>query len=201
MKVPTSKAKSISLCLLASVLHTFPSSAATVWDEAVHGDLNSTPATPTAVSFSAGSNVVVGDVNSATDIRDYFTFTLGSAETLTAVTLVSYQGNLGFTAINSGATSFVPSVASTLNFLGGTHTGAGLVGLPLLTLLASGAQAGTGFAPPLGSGTYTYLMQQTSGELTSYALDFQVALVPAPGAVWLLGSGLIGLAGWRARWA
>ena len=194
MKIKMGRVSSIALCLLTCA---FPASGATVWDESVSGDLASDPATPTAVSFVTGSNVVVGDVNATSDIRDYFTFTIGSDQTLSAVTLLSYEGNLGFTAMNVGSSSFIPGFTTMLDFLGGTHTDASLIGELLLPLLGSGSLGGAGFTPPLGPGTYSYVIQQTSGELTSYALDFEVSPVPAPAAVWLLGSALIGVAGWR----
>lgn len=197
MNIKKGRFSGIAACLLACALQASHASAATIWDEAVNGDLASDPAAPTGVSFSAGSNVVAGDVNSATDMRDYFTFTLAPDQALEAITLLSYQGNIGFTAINAGATGVIPGLTTVLDFLGGAHTNPTLVGDPLLPLLASGAVAGIGFDIPLGPGVYTYLIQQTSGDLTSYALEFQVAPVPAPAAVWLLGSGLMGLAAWR----
>jgi len=192
MKINAGVARCVAICLFSAALH---ASAATIWDEALNGDLSSDPAAPTAVTFTPGSITVTGNVNSDTDIRDYFTFTLAADQTLNAITLLAYDGNIGFTAINAGATSVIPTLETVLDFLGGAHTNPTQVGKPLLPLLASGVVAGTGFTTPLGPGTYTYLMQQTSGPLTSYTLEFQV--VPAPAAVWLLGSGLLGLAGWR----
>lgn len=188
------------LCSLALLLSADGLSAATVWDEAINGDLSGVPSAPTALTFTPGSNVVTNaSVNSGDDIRDYFTFVIGPSEVLTAITLLSYTGNPGFTSINSGPTSFIPSPATAGNFLGGLHATTALVGQPLLTLLGTASIAGTGFTPPLGPGTYSFLMQQTSGVATPYALEFQVQVVPLPAAAWLFGTGLLGLAGFRQQ--
>ena len=42
------------------------------------------------------------------------------------------------------------------------------------------------FTPPLGAGTYTFLIQQT-GATTAYQFDFGVTSVPEPGSLCLVG--------------
>ena len=50
--------------------------------------------------------------------------------------------------------------------------------------LAVGA---TGFTPPLDSGTYTFLVQQTGSANTSYRFDYFVTAVPEPAALGSFG--------------
>lgn len=180
--------------------------AATVWDEAADGDLSGTPPAPTAVMMATGSNVVLGSVDSLTDIRDYLTFTVGTGQLLTAMSLLAYDdvttggpGNIGFLSLNAGSTSFFPSETSAGRFLGGDHADASLLGIPLLEHLSTAPMAGTGFSVPLGPGAYTFLLQQTSGELTAYAVSFEVSPVPLPPTAGLLSGALLMLAAKRWR--
>ncbi|MEM7465501.1 MAG: hypothetical protein AAF387_01310 [Pseudomonadota bacterium] len=170
--------------------------ATTVWDENLNGDLSTDPLTPTEISLSNGANGISGSVQATGDTRDFFTFTLLSGQQLIGIDLVNYTdlntsgpGNRGFHAIIDGPTSFIPSGGTAGNFLGGDHLEAG--DGDLLAALAAAPLAGTGFAAPLGPGTYTYLVQQTGPQLTGYELNFQV--VPLPASVWLFmtAAGLI----------
>jgi hypothetical protein len=206
MKIlPVTKTLTASGCGLLLAAMSPALLAATIHDEATAGDLSGDPLAPTALTFAAGSNVVTGTVVSTGDIRDYLSFTVGPDQSLTGLTLLAYSdvttggtGNLGWLSLNAGATSFVPAPETANNFLGGVHASSGLVGVPLFALLASGGVAGTGFVAPLGPGSYTFLIQQTSGQLTGYSVDFQVAVVPLPGALWLLTTGVFAL-GARGR--
>lgn len=183
-----------SLALLA-----LPAQAVTVWTEAVNGDLSSNNASPTALSLSLGSNVINGNVNGGTDNRDYITFTIGPGQSLAAINLLSYDdlntgaandGNMGFTSINLGSTSFVPTPATSLNFLGGNHLASSQIGTDILAGMGAGI-AGTGFTGVLGPGTYSYLVQQTGPELTGYSVELMI--VPEPSALLLsiAGAGLV----------
>jgi hypothetical protein len=174
----------VSSMLLASA----DSLAAVVWNEGVNGDLSTNEAAPTPLAFALGSNTMSGSVFSPNDTRDYFTFTIPAGWTLTHAFLLSYTdvatggpANTGFHAINAGATSFIPSASTANDFLGGNHLEAFAVGTDLLPGLAAATTNGTGFVAPLGPGTYSFLVQQTSPIASAYSLDFVIE-VPAPGA-------------------
>jgi hypothetical protein len=58
------------------------------------------------------------------------------------------------------------------------------------TNLAAGSQ---GFIPPLPSGNYTFLIQQTGSAQTSYEFDYVATAVPEPSTLLLIGFGLTAL--------
>jgi len=95
--------------------------------------------------------------------------------------------------------SFIGSAFSASSYLGYAHFGTGatnngpatnLVGIDLLpvmgnTALAIGSQ---GFTPPLGNGTYTFLIQQL-GNPTAYEFNFNVVAISEPPTCGLLALG------------
>lgn len=196
---------------LAGALALLPLSAfsSTVWDESVNGDLSGDPNAPTPIVLETGSNIIMGSVSTAQgDTRDFITFTIGENQALVALLQLQYEdleiggpGNRGFHAINEGDTSFIPGGSTADEFLGGAHLDPLEVGTDMLAILAAAPQAGQGFTPPLGPGTYSYVLQQTGPQLSGYTLDFQVVstVVPVPAGVWLLASALVGLGGLRRR--
>ena len=89
------------------------------YSELTDGDLSSDPAAPTAVTFSAGSNLVTGSVAAPGDIRDFLTFSIGAGQALTAIQLVSSVDGTtggppdrGFVALHPGATSAIPGAGT-----------------------------------------------------------------------------------------
>jgi len=161
--------------------------AGIVWNEANNGDLSSSPASPTEVNFGNGANTIVGSLSVPdNDLRDYLTFTIGPSQLLTGLTLdVFTPAGVSFHAMNAGSTSFIPGDDPASNFLGLDFVFDGLVGFDLLPELAAGAFGSTGFATPLGPGTYSYLIQEvTPGESRSYEITFHV--VPEPSTIGLL---------------
>ncbi len=177
-----------------------PASAVVVFDESTMGDLSTDPLAPTALDFSVGFNEIIGSVSTPDDTRDIITFTIDDGFQLVGLFQLQYEdldiggpGNTGFHAINLGDTTFVPSGTTAGSFLGGAH----IVEVPsttnLLETLAAAPQAGTGFTAPLGPGTYTYLIQQTGPELTGYTMSFEVAPIPEPTSLVLVGLGAAGL--------
>jgi hypothetical protein len=182
----------LSLALLTST-----ASAVTIWTESVNGDLSSNEAAPTAVVVTLGSNIINGNVNGTTDARDYVTFTVQPGQSLSAIQLLSYDdldtgpandGNTGFSAINLGSTSFIPSAGTVGSFLGANHLTNPQVGSNILPGLGNAGLGAAGFTGSLGPGTYSFLVQQTGPQLTGYSVD--LVIVPEPSALMLSFAGL-----------
>ena len=167
----------LALLFLAGL--TWPAHAAVVHDESGDGDLSSNPAAPTGLVFSVGGNTVTGTVSNLAanpGERDYITFTIPAGRKLVSLNLLAYSpDNLSFAAFNAGATSYIPSAGTDLNFLAGIHPDAGDVGSDLLPLFVSSAVTTNSLpAPELGPGTYCFLIQQTNPVIQSYSLEFVV---------------------------
>ena len=185
------------LPLASLALFAASAQAATVWNEGSNGDISSSEAAPTSIVFALGNNVILGSVNGGNDNRDYITFTIGAGQSLTGIELLAYDdlntgavndGNRGFHAINLGATSFIPSIATSSSFLGGNHLDP-VFGTNLLPSLGAGI-AGTGFTGALGPGTYSYLVQQTGPELTGYSVQFTIVPEPSTLLLSVVGAGM-----------
>jgi len=191
---------------LAVVLAGARAEATTLWDESVNGDLSGNQSAPTALTLSLGTNAVIGSlrISSSSDNQDWIALTVPAGMQLGAVVLNSYASTdqQGFTGVQAG-TNFVGSVNSPGSYLGYAHFGTGaqngalpatnLVGVDILpimgnTNLAAGSQ---GFTPPLGSGPYTFLIQQTGTAATSYEFDYVVIPEPATVILVALGCGAI----------
>ena len=72
-------------------------------------------------------NSVSGSVAAAADTRDHFTCDIAPGQLLTAIFQVDYKdlaaegdGNRGFTHIDDGTSSVIPSAGARFDFLGGT---------------------------------------------------------------------------------
>ncbi|MCP9440757.1 MAG: VPLPA-CTERM sorting domain-containing protein [Nitrospira sp.] len=163
--------------------------AATVYDEAVQGDLSNNHVSPTSVSLGVGQNLISGStVHTPSLDRDFFTITIGAGHTLDAIVLSSYTNtdDLSFFGMTTGSafTGLGFSDVSSWALIG-TH----LIGNDLLTILTGG---------PLGPGAYSFWLQETEG-ITTYTLDYQVSAVPLPAALPLFLSGLLGLGAMARR--
>jgi hypothetical protein len=148
-------------------------------DELINGDLGTDPLAPTALPLSVGSNVITGTTGNFGGVidRDYVTFTVPAGHVLVAINLLAWApDNLGFSSLNTGATSFVPSGATAASFLAGIHPAAGDVGGNLLDLMVSESVTGNSLpVPSLSAGTYCFLVQQTNPITQSYSMDFVLA--------------------------
>jgi hypothetical protein len=196
--------------LFSLVLTIAPARGGTgVWDESVDGDLSDNAAVPTPITLTVGTNVVVGSVDNPSDTRDFITFTIPVGQALIQLRQLSYvdipgggPANTGYHAIKTGSTGLVPSAGNSSSFLGGDHLTQIPPGDDMLANLATAPLAGTGFSVPLGPGTYTYVVQQTSSEQNGYEFDFMlttsVPTLPVYGYVVLIIAAL-GLGVWLLR--
>jgi len=156
-------------------------------------DFSGTATSPTPLSFDSGSNRISGAVRVTTDTQDYIRFTVPSGTQLTALYVMSFDpNNTCFNAITQGPVSFDPNTGSVPAgvLYGGNHVGLEADKTDISARFAPGAVpagAGPGINFPLGPGTYSYEVQQTSAILSSYTLDFtitEVVTVSAPMPAW-----------------
>jgi len=171
------------------------------YDEGVSGDLSNSPVAPTSVSFTTGSNLVIGTTGRATANdpidADYFTFTLGTEQVLDSITVLEGTTAIGlaFIGIDSGNQVTVSGPGAT-GLLGWTHYDTGDIGTNILDDMSVPNMGSSGFGT-LGAGTYSVWIQEASpGPLDNYRFDFAVREVPEPSswAMMLAGFGLLGLA-------
>ena len=205
---------SAAVCVL---LATAPAKA-TIYDEAVSGDLSNNPAAPTALTLTPGSNSVIGTVNGfppGTDAQDWVSFTIPNGFVMTSYVNSKYDSTdaQGFTGFQFGSSfsgdEFVAGSYAGYAHFGtaaqnpdGNPTSSSTVGVNLLPLMADPtfAPGTTGFTPPLGAGTYTFLIQQGDPTTTNYQFDMNVRSVPEPGSsFYLLGMGTLAVLALRRR--
>jgi len=190
---------SIGIAFTVVTFSTSIGRAAVIWNEAVNGALSANQAAPTAFTLSPETNSIIGTVNgSIGKSQDWVEITIPAGDDLSTLVLASYTStdNQGFTGFQAGST-FVGSAFSAGSYTGYTHFGTdatngalpatNLVGDDLLSLMANPtlAAGSTGFTPPLGPGSYTFLIQQL-GASTNFQFDFNVTSVPEPAALGLL---------------
>jgi len=208
--------KSLFSVAVCALLAAAPAKA-TIYDEAVSGDLSNDKATPTALTLTPGLNSVIGTVNGFgnDDPQDWVSFTIPAGFVMTSYVNSKYNStdDQGFTGFQFGS-SFPAGVDSEFdagNYAGYAHFGAdadngngsgSTVGVNLLPLMANPnfAPGTTGFTPPLKAGTYTFLIQQGDDVTTGYQFDMNVRSVSAPepgSSLCLLGMG--GLVIWALR--
>jgi hypothetical protein len=171
-----------------------PTTAATLWNESVNGDLSNVRTAPTNLALAMGSNTITGTTVSG-DV-DFFTVTVPAGAFFSALTLITFNSadDLAFLAIQSGP--IITSTTSPAAMLGYVHMSAALVGTDVLDDMALGDGA-LGFTPPLPAGTYAMWTQQLQTQLVSYSFDLVV--VPEPTEATLLTAGLLVLAFARRR--
>jgi hypothetical protein len=174
--------------------------AATVWDEAVSGDLANVGTSPTALTLGLGTNTVSGTTGRIAGVvdRDYFSFTLPEGwqlDTLTVLPGSTFLGasGLSFIAVQAGPQVTVnPTSGSATGLLGWMHYGENDIGVDILQVMGFGPGA-SGFSGALPAGSYSFWIQDTGTGTAAYNLAFGVSAVPEPAAALLLLGGLAGL--------
>ena len=205
MHYPSVTKISLFSATLCALLVAAPAKA-TVYDEAISGDLSNNPAAPNALTLTPGLNSVIGTVSGFDngDGQDWVSFTIPTGFVMTSYINSKYVSadDQGFTGFQSGS-SFSGDPFVAISYAGYAHFGTeatnpdltppvSTVGVDLLPLMAdpSFAPGTTGFTPPLAAGTYTFLIQQGDPVTTGYQFDMTVRSVPEPGSsLCLLGMG------------
>jgi PEP-CTERM motif len=212
--------KSLFSAAVCALLATAPARA-TIYNEATSGDLSNDKAAPTALTLTPGFNSVIGTVSGfppeGTDPQDWVSFTIPTGFVMISYVNARYNSSddQGFTGFQFGS-SFpggVDSEFDAANYAGYAHFGfaatnpdgsppSTTVGVNLLPLMAdpSFAPGTSGFTPPLGAGTYTFLIQQGNPVTTGYRFNMTVRPVPEPGSsLCLLGMGSLAILALRRR--
>jgi VPDSG-CTERM motif len=194
---------------------------ATIYNENVSGDLSNDPLAPTPLVLTKGFNSVIGSVAGfpqfgGTDPQDWVSFTIPVGFVMTSYVNAVFRGNddQGFTGFQFGS-SFSGDQFTAGSYAGYAHFGplatnpdgtppASTVGVNLLPLMANPnfAPGASGFTPPLGSGTYTFLIQQGDPSLTHYRFNMNLTPVNVPDAgssLCLLSIGALGIMALRRR--
>ena len=212
-------------CAAICVLLATALAKATIYREAVSGDLSDDKTTPTALTLTPGFNLVSGTVAGfpifgGTDPQDWVSFTIPAGYVMISYVNAKYVAGdgQGFTGFHSGS-SFpggMDSEFDAANYTGYAHFGtaaqnpdmnpttSSTVGVNLLPLMAD-----QNFAPgttnptfPLPAGTYTFLIQQGDPTPTHYQFNMTLRPVAAPepgSSLCLLGIGSLGLLALRRR--
>ena len=195
---------------------------ATIYSEAISGDLSNDKAAPTALTLMPGLNSVSGTVAGfpqfgGTDPQDWVSFTIPTGFVMISYVNAKYVSTdpQGFTGFQSGS-SFSGDPFMAMSYAGYAHfgfaannpddnpTASSTVGVNLLPLMADPtfASGTTGFTPPLGPGTYTFLIQQGDPSTTGYRFNMIVRPVSVPesgSSLCLLGIGTLAIFALRRR--
>lgn len=182
--------------------------AAVVYDESSLGDLSNDRAHPTTVDLGSGSNIVTGTVGviGGTKDMDYFVVTVGKGQRLTSLTVLegtASSGSVSFIGVQSGTSMTLDPEAKPFPdpkiLLGWKHYSKHDIGTDILPKMGDAIATGSqGFSAPLGPGSYTFWVQETSTGPVSYHFDFFTTAVtavpePASGVLFLAGLCAIGL--------
>lgn len=199
---------SFASAVLALTCSLPPAVMAANYDEGTLGDLSNSGLTPTVISVGLGSNLISGMTgSSASGIdRDYFSVTIPNGAGLSGLTVsdgtavgiaVSFIGVQAGPQVTVSTSSF-----SAAGLLGWAHYSDGDVGHDILPTMAFPVNGSSGFAVPLGPGTYSFWVQDFDFGDATYAFNLAVtAAVPEPEtyAALVLGLGLLGVARSRRR--
>lgn len=178
------------LLIAAGLLAQSASAAPISYDEAVNGEISSFSelfaGSGLQLGFGLGTNTVAGTVTkfaSGSFADDAFTFSVPTGMVVSNIAVSgSWNGQTGswFWALRSSANG----------------SGSNL-GIDFVTDLKTNKDPFLGSLMPLTAGDYSMLIVSANGDAHSmdYTFSYEVSAVPVPAAVWLFGSGLVGLAG------
>jgi hypothetical protein len=180
-----------------------PAAAASVYNEGSQGDLSNSGAAPTSLTFSLGSNQVLGVTGRSTAVdRDYFTFTvpvglqLSSIIELPGTTAI---GPVSFIGLEAGNQVTLPTGATTaVGLLGWWHFAASDVNSDILASMAIPSEGSSGFTPPLGPGAYSVWIQDFGAGTSPYGFNF-VLSTPEPATIFTSALAIAGLYLLRTR--
>jgi len=149
------------------------------YKESRKGDLSDDGLTPTVIKLDLGDNVIAGAFGSTEGVvdRDYFTFKIATGQQLSAIRVkqqTQVGGNLSFIGLQKGKQVTVPPEGgSPEGLLGWTHFGTDDEGTDILPAICQGAGA-KGCTAPLGSGNYTFWVQELAPCNCQYRFVFRV---------------------------
>jgi hypothetical protein len=153
--------------------------ASIIYDEMVDGDAPSPIGSINLGVLGLGSNVVQGWLPGNDDF-DGFSFTVASNYQVDSLTLLDFIGPGGSFDFSPGkGTSVIPAIFD-------SNIGDNLLDLVLVS-------------SPLNVGTYDFQVRTGNNFNEFYAIDIEVAPVPEPATMLLLGTGLVGVAGAARR--
>jgi hypothetical protein len=165
--------------------------------ESLLGDISGTPEAPSPWLLELGANVL----NGAAGVSDYdiLAVTVPTGHQLDSLVLDAYQNQsaLSFLGLQAGATwtagvgwSVDGAALKGHDLFGSTEVGQDR--LPQIGFV--GDLNDNTFTPPLGSGVYSILLQDTQTPFT-YQFTFNVSAIPEPATISLAAFGLL----WFAR--
>ncbi len=176
------------------------------YNEAVSRDFSNFGLTPTSLgTLTIGDNSVFGTTGRGSGgiDRDYFTFVVPTGYqwvSFREIAGTGVGGNVSFLGLQAGNQVTVSTGATTAaGLLGWTHYGAVNVDTDIFPDMALASNGSTGFATPLGAGSYSVWIQDFNAGQFSYGFRFGVAAVPEPGSVALLVGLSASGAGFLAR--
>ena len=155
--------------------------AAVFWDESINGDLSNDKAIPNQFTLASGVNTLNGTVGAVSGSQDWFTLTVpANFQFQTIIPRVHGSLDTAFIGFQNGNSFVGNENTDATAYRGYTHVSPGTLNTDIMPAMgtAPGAQ---GFTPPLGPGSYTFLIQQLGGE-TAYQFEF-TAIPEARGQV------------------
>jgi hypothetical protein len=155
------------------------SALAAGYKEGKSGDLSDDGLNPTTVKLKVGNNTIDGDfgVHGGVIDRDYFTIKIGTGQTLASIVVdpkTKIGNRLSFIGVETGKqVNTDPEGGDPSQLLGWDHFGKADFGKDILPRICTGAGA-IGCTPPLGPGSYSFWVQETTSCNCHYRFIFNV---------------------------